>query len=369
MNINRYNYEEYLMLYIDSELSPSEKQEVESFLQQNPDVKEELELLQQAVLQPEHIVFEAKRSLYKKDSGISLTNYQDYFLLYIDNELSLLQKEALETFVLQHPQLQDEFTLLKQTVLPEEILVFANKEILYRKEEKRRPVIISFNYRWASLAAAVMIGVVALVWIFNTGNSASTTNERNPTAVKTIEPKINTSNGTDQTQPAQTLHSSTNNEQPLAVEENKKQENIVTKENVAPFKQTPTQENIAAVQNNIQQKEQQQTVAGTTGNNEVRSNTNITLPTDNVSVSADDPYTSVAATPSTTNDNHYTVKPTANEELNTDENDKSLLVGSMQINKDKLRGFFRKAGRLFSNKVKPEDGKLQIANMEINSLK
>src|SRR5688500_16387313 len=124
--INRNNYEEYLLMYIDGELSSSDKKAVELFLEENPDLKEELELLQQAILQPdEKIEFTGKQSLYRKEEGISLHNYQQYFLLYIDNELNDTEKEAVETFVLQQPQLQDEFTLLKQTILPAENLVFA----------------------------------------------------------------------------------------------------------------------------------------------------------------------------------------------------------------------------------------------------
>ena len=43
-------------------------------------------------------------------------------------------------------------------------------------------------------------------------------------------------------------------------------------------------------------------------------------------------------------------------ELNDDEK-KSLYVGSLEINKDKLRGFFRKAGSIFRSKSKTEDDK------------
>lgn len=38
----------------------------------------------------------------------------------------------------------------------------------------------------------------------------------------------------------------------------------------------------------------------------------------------------------------------------TDSNNKSLLIGSVEINKDKLRGFFRKAASIFKSKKSEE---------------
>src|SRR5688572_8237775 len=98
MNINRNNYEEYFLLYADKELSADEKSMVEMFVQQNPDLEEEFVMLQQSVVKPDNTITLDKSSLFKKEAGqqeqyIDQSNYEEKFLLYTDNELSLPEIE------------------------------------------------------------------------------------------------------------------------------------------------------------------------------------------------------------------------------------------------------------------------------------
>ncbi len=102
MNINRHNYEEFFLMYVDNELSAAERAEVEAFVEQNQDLKTELELLKDAVMLPdETIQLVNKSSLYKNERSINLNNYEEYFLLYVDNELGADEKDEVEKFVLQ----------------------------------------------------------------------------------------------------------------------------------------------------------------------------------------------------------------------------------------------------------------------------
>ncbi len=57
------------------------------------------------------------------------------------------------------------------------------------------------------------------------------------------------------------------------------------------------------------------------------------------------------------NEAKNTVKtiPTVYKELDINEENKSLYVGNLELNKDKIRGFLRKASRLLGNKAKNED--------------
>lgn len=64
---------------------------------------------------------------------INRQNYEMYFLLYADNELDTVKKEALETFVANHADLREELNLLLQTRLTaDETIAFPNKENLFK---------------------------------------------------------------------------------------------------------------------------------------------------------------------------------------------------------------------------------------------
>ena len=54
---------------------------------------------------------------------------------------------------------------------------------------------------------------------------------------------------------------------------------------------------------------------------------------------------------------HQLAEKVSYKEIDTDDNNKSLYVGAIEINKDKLRGFLRKAGSIFKSKAKQEEDK------------
>jgi anti-sigma factor RsiW len=57
-------------------------------------------------------------------------NYEEAFLLYVDNELTPEQRNAVEAFVLLHPDLKEELDLLCGTKLSDRTPFFENKESL-----------------------------------------------------------------------------------------------------------------------------------------------------------------------------------------------------------------------------------------------
>jgi hypothetical protein len=166
MSINRYNYEEYFLLYIDNELPHAERRAVENFLLQNPDLEAELVALQQSVLIPdEQIVFENKELLLQFKGGIHSNNLAEYAISYADNELGDAERLELENFIKNHPQQRPEFDLINNLKLQaEESIVFPDKNILHRYETGK----ISLVPWWRMAAAAVIILCAGFFWLNST---------------------------------------------------------------------------------------------------------------------------------------------------------------------------------------------------------
>ncbi len=158
MEINRNNYEEYFLLYADNELSATEKKVVEIFLQENVDLKEEFLMIKMAVNSPEkEIKLLDKSFLLKKELAfIDENNFEEIFVLYFDNELSLSQKTDVESFVSQNSKYKNDFELIgKAKLSAENSIIYPNKKELYRKEKSGKviPLIL-----WRTMAAAAFIG-------------------------------------------------------------------------------------------------------------------------------------------------------------------------------------------------------------------
>jgi hypothetical protein len=118
--INRINYEDYFLLYADNELLPAQRQEVEAFVLQHPDLAGEFHALQNTRLTPDSISFNWKGNLYKSTTEqpiVARENCEEYFILYYDNELSTAEKKAVEDFVAAQPETRENFELFGQLSL------------------------------------------------------------------------------------------------------------------------------------------------------------------------------------------------------------------------------------------------------------
>lgn len=357
MNINRNNYEEYFLMYVDNELTSAERSAVEQFIALNPDLKAELEILQQTILHPEPLSFDKSSLFAIAEKGINKENHEEYFVEYANNELSAADKAATETFVLQHPEMQEAFTAFKATVLPKEIIEFKNKEVLYRKEDTR---VIAFSFQRFAIAAAVL-GIIATGIWFYPSNEKNQSLAKNKMETKKQSPTVQ--------QPSLTATGVVKEIEPAA----KPAEQIINKEIISAQPDNNTLATATVTKQtdprstfNTAEEKTDTRVAYTPveiAPKEERINTTTGI------ISSDKGGLTkiVESTPAVSESSAAASYTT----LETEETDNNVYVGALSINKDKLKGVFRKAGRLFSSKTKNEneDGKLQIANLEIDTRK
>jgi hypothetical protein len=164
MKINKNNYEPWLTLYLDNELTAEEKNEVEKFLFDHPEFRSELEALYMTLQVPElPLSFPDKDILYKKpgtETSITPQNRQEFFTLYHDNELSKEERMQVERFVGAHPAFKEEFMAAGSLrMVPDTTTTFAAINTLYRPKRIYRPLLMN---RWSMAAAASILIILSL---------------------------------------------------------------------------------------------------------------------------------------------------------------------------------------------------------------
>jgi len=362
--ITRDNYEMYFVMYVDNELSAADRKAVERFVQQNPDLEEELVMLQQSVLRADDsIVFEQKELLFKDaaaDIQINQQNYEEYFVLYGDDELTNEEKDKVEQFVYKHPQYQAEFELIQQVKLvPDKALTFPDKTYLYRTEEDDSRV-IAFPWWRLSAAAIAFVVIGSLAWYIAAQHSGKEVAGRNGETKPTLKINLPLPVDSNKTNPTPDLV-----QMPQA-----ESDSLYSKIKEEPVAKTEQRKKNISDTSNIQQRTYVQ------HKREPQQPENPAGPEEKT-FSPKPVYAVLENTNEKPVVKSGLIKRTINEPLavNTtaekpdDENDQmqhtAILTAS--INKTPLRGFFRKVSRVVDKVTNSDDngnGAIRIANLE-----
>jgi len=141
---------------------------------------------------------------------INRNNYETFFLLYLDRELNPSEMSEVERFVNENADLHKEFSLLRKTILVPAQTVFDQKELLFRKEDKRRVIPIY----WTRIAAAVAVLVLG-GWLITTqlvrqqvSGIAGSDSKKNvvPIEKKSSDQRIQEANGNNTGLPTATVN-------------------------------------------------------------------------------------------------------------------------------------------------------------------
>jgi hypothetical protein len=367
MTINRNNYEEFFLLYVDNELSAPGKNAVENFLIENPDLQEEMLMLQQSILIPDSAVFADKENLFKQE--VIDSDIQQQLILMLDNELDKTTKEKLVSLTKKDETIRKEWELLQQTKLPaEEKIIFEHKAILYKQEGGR---VIAARW-WKIAAAAVVIGFG--VWsVLNYSNSPGS-----------IQPGIETVNKNSGKPSATPVVPGIENEQPVVEDKNSSVDVATT------INQTKQDEQVKPVlpiktKNTVGADNKQKAAAPKQSNDvakqrEVKTN-NLPTPLENINNRSSNNNEVAIVTPSDNNskiDNNNTSQ--GNDVTQPAEEIPANSFAVQTINhidsdseseednknrKSKIGGFFKKIKRVVERKTntKSGDNSIRIANM------
>jgi len=175
MNINRNNYEEYFLDFVEGNLNDKQIKEVKLFLVQNPDLKNELNDFKIVKLIPENLVFPEKEFIKKKSDRdvveINNSNYHYYFVAKIENDLSEDQIKVLEKYLSDKPDKQKEFEVYQKSILkPEKNLIFFDKDILKKNIVKKSGFRRILPYISAAASLLIIFGIYSSVKKFSDVN-------------------------------------------------------------------------------------------------------------------------------------------------------------------------------------------------------
>ena len=360
--VNRNNYEEYFLLYIDKELSDVENKMVTDFIQKNPDLAQELNFLMEAKLPPDHtLLFDHKNELTRHETFIHAGNYTELSLLYIDKELNYNENHLVENYYRQHPELQPEMDGLQNTILPREHIIFADKKSLYKHAGKVRYM----AWKKFAVAAAVLLFILSAWWFFPAKTNLRVTAKTNP-----VKPSHTVQK---QQQPAIKNDSQKNNLIPTQQNENvvvAEEKNIAGKKENKDIKQIQkdnlpsNQQAQVLIANNIKPIQNIIPHAGNADQNVFSERENLLNEKESV---ADNKDYSIATYTYEAPAN--SIQPAAYKELDTSpEDDNKLAIGTIAINKEKFNGLLKKAGSFFGKKAKEEKNEkdVKVANIKIN---
>ncbi|MHC1776168.1 MAG: hypothetical protein AB9834_12220 [Lentimicrobium sp.] len=188
--INRTNYEVFVISYLDGTLDPVETAELLIFLEQNPDLKEEVSGIGSIVVNPVQEVQYDFKELLKQPPDVNAvnltdTNYQHYFIAAHEGDLSPVGLNSVKTFIGNHADLKKEYELFAAArLLVDPAISFPNPGQL------KKPLLSGIRklIYLAAAAASILILVTLYLRIEPVGSpgiaektgSKEVTNERLP---------------------------------------------------------------------------------------------------------------------------------------------------------------------------------------------
>jgi len=193
MNINRNNYETFIIDYFDGNLKPDKVSELMGFLEKNPDIKEEFSGYEIVEFAPDDEIKFGEKIKLKKEivydvNKINETNYEDYFIAKLENDLTENETADLENFLITNPHLNSQYQLFLKTKLQ------ANKNIIFENKSSLKKYVFTVStkkilYYSVSIAASILI-VWGIFFLQNTNNTDTRLAEKKNMKTQFIE-KIN----------------------------------------------------------------------------------------------------------------------------------------------------------------------------------
>jgi hypothetical protein len=163
MNINRSNYEVWIIDWLDGNLSRDQEKQLKLFLHNNPDIREESEDLFSPGLKPENASFKNKDLLKKEPSELPEQQFEYLCAAYLEGDLSPEQIGELRMITANDPVAKKTFDLIQNTKLAPPADSYKNKKSLIRLTPVQKFA------RTAIIGLSAAAAIILLITFYFTG--------------------------------------------------------------------------------------------------------------------------------------------------------------------------------------------------------
>jgi hypothetical protein len=159
MNIDRSNYEIWLIDWLDGNLNEVRTEQLRNFLIENPDLKDESDELSAFSLNPAAYIFRDKNQLKKTGADMYSSQFEFLSVGYLENDLSMEQISELEETISLDPERKKVFDLIQKMKLSPAVLHYKKKNSLFKRSFAQKAV--RFSFIGLSAAAIVAFALIS----------------------------------------------------------------------------------------------------------------------------------------------------------------------------------------------------------------
>lgn len=164
MKITRENYEIFFLDYLDGNLEQEVVNDLLEFVQNNPDLKDELQMISNVKVDAEEIIYEGKEKLFREKYDQN-EDFDQTAIAAIEDDLTEAEKLEFERYLASHPQKMKEMSDYKLTkLLPDPAIAYNKKHQLYHHHPRK-----VFLLWLPRIAAVLIIGLIVYMVYDNAG--------------------------------------------------------------------------------------------------------------------------------------------------------------------------------------------------------
>ena len=163
MKISRENYEMWFMDWLDNNLTGSQAEELNSFLDENPDLQEEFNDLCVLNLRPTACILKGKQKLLRSSSDLPERQFEILCAAAAENDLREEEQIEIDEIISQDPGKVRTLEIYKRLRLKAPEIVYPNKRKLFRLSAGQKV----YRVVWTGLSAAAVVSIIFLTGVLN----------------------------------------------------------------------------------------------------------------------------------------------------------------------------------------------------------